>query len=102
MLIAPPTPAGTIAAFARISPSQAFSVDTTGSGVPEGHVVSQPRKPLLGAAVMFSEYATAVVGMPQELEGTGKEREVFPASDGGPESPDRTSDPTQAVARSTR
>jgi hypothetical protein len=42
-LIAPPVPAGTIAALARISPSHAFSVDTTGSSVPDGHVVSQPR-----------------------------------------------------------
>jgi hypothetical protein len=36
---------------------------------------------------MLSEYATAVDGIPQALEGTGKDRALFPASDGGPKAP---------------
>ena len=65
MLMAPPVPAGTTAALAVISPSQAFSVETTGCGWPVGHTVIQPRYLPMGTAVMFREYATAVAGMPQ-------------------------------------
>ena len=87
MLIALDAPAGTMAALARISPSHAFSVETTGCAVPEGHVVSQPRYPLLGTAVMFSEYATAVDGVPQGLDAMGNDRVLCAVSEGGPNAP---------------
>ena len=70
--------------MAVIRPSHAFSVETTGCGVPAGHVVSQPRYLLVGRAVMLTEYAVAVEGMPQALAGMGNERMPLVGREGGP------------------
>jgi hypothetical protein len=53
-LIAPPVPAGTIAAFAVIVPVSAFSVDTNGCVCPAGQTLKYPSGPC-GIAVKFSE-----------------------------------------------
>jgi hypothetical protein len=71
--IAPPVPAGTIAAFAVTVPVRAFSVETRGCACPTGHTLRYPSEPW-GIAVKFSEYACALGGMPQELDSTGNER----------------------------
>ena len=84
ILMALDGPAGTNAALARISPSTAFSVDTTGCAVPEGQVLSQPKAPAVGTAVMFNEYAAAVVGMPHGLDGSGNDRVPLAGNAGGP------------------
>ena len=47
----------------------------------------RPRYPLSGTAVMFSEYAAAVDGIPQELDAMGNDRVLFAASEGGPKGP---------------
>jgi hypothetical protein len=36
---------------------------------------------------MFSEYAAAVDGIPQELDAMGNDRVLFAASEGGPKGP---------------
>ena len=73
MLIPPPIPAGTIAAFATTVPLQSFSVDTIGSGCPAGQTVTHPNA-AGGSAVMFSEYACAATGTLHVLCGNGIDR----------------------------
>ena len=80
-------PAGTNAAFAVINPSQAFNVETTGCAVPAGHVLNHPKYLVVGTAVIFTEYAEAVVGIPHELGGNGNVRVAPAPSDGGPNAP---------------
>ena len=99
MLMALLDPVGTNAALARIRPSQAFSVETTGCAVPDGQVLSHPRYFVNGTAVMFSEYAAAVVGMPQGLDGMGKDRVPLPGREGGPYAPVK---PANARVSATR
>jgi hypothetical protein len=53
-VIAPPDPAGTIAAFATTVPVGSFNVDTFGIDCPVGHVVRFPSGPG-GTTVKFSE-----------------------------------------------
>jgi hypothetical protein len=52
--IAPPLPAGTMAALATILPSNEFKVDTFGCVEPAGHAVRYWSGPC-GTTVMFSE-----------------------------------------------
>ena len=80
-------PAGTNAAFAVISPFHAFNVDTTGCAVPAGHVLSHPKYVPVGTAVMFTEYAAAVAGIPHGPDGSGNERVLLAVIDGGPYAP---------------
>src|SRR5580704_1933631 len=89
-LIAPFVPAGTIAAFATIVPSESFNVETFGIGWPVGQVVRFPSgAPVTtGTTVKFNEYAGAVDGMPQELAGMLKVREDWAAIAGGPYAPE--------------
>jgi hypothetical protein len=84
--IAPFTPAGTIAALEVTAPVGAFSVETIGWGDPAGHVVRYPTG-ALGTTVMFKAYASALAGIPQLLEATGKVRGTPPARDGAPKVP---------------
>src|SRR5580698_4065620 len=79
----PLAPAGTMAAFAVTAPVEEFSVETTGCACPEGHAVKKPSDSC-GTAVMLSEYAWAVDGIPQALDCTGKLRPTPPVSDGPP------------------
>ena len=77
-----------MAAFATTVPVESFNVETFGLDCPAGHVVRFPSGPG-GTTVKFSEYASAVAGIPQELDGTGNVR-VCPASiDGGPNTPEK-------------
>src|SRR5579864_8697041 len=85
-LIAPPAPAGTMAAFDLILPSIEFSVATSGCGCPVGHSVRNPSEPE-GTTATFSEYATAVEGMPQALLEMAKSREVCRGRPGPPKGP---------------
>jgi hypothetical protein len=71
--MAPFTPAGTTAAFATICPPNAFNVETFGRAEPAGQAVKNWSGPG-GTTVMFSEYARAVDGIPQELNGIGTSR----------------------------
>jgi hypothetical protein len=82
--IAPPAPAGTIAAFDTTRPSNEFSVDTVGCASPAGHTDRYASGPG-GTTVMFSEYAFAVAGIPHPPLGT----EIVRAPDnaGGPNMP---------------
>src|SRR6185312_2823686 len=50
--IAPFVPAGTIAAFAVVTPVGAFNVETGGCACPAGHAATKPRAPC-GTAVKF-------------------------------------------------
>src|SRR5687768_1921662 len=85
-VIAPPTPAGTIAAFATTVPVGAFSVEDPGCGSPAGHTLRKPSG-ADGTTVMLSAYACAPAGIPQPLATTGKFRCVFAGSDGPPKVP---------------
>lgn len=79
---APPfAPAGTMAAAALTRPSE-FSVEVGGRLCPQGKSVRNPSL-TLGTTVTFTEYAFAVEGMPQALEGMLKPR-VVPAVRNGP------------------
>ena len=80
--IAPPAPAGTIAAFAVTSPVGAFSVEDPGCPCPAGHALMKPRGPD-GTVVIFSANAWAVAGIPQTPV-IGKLRVVLAASEGPP------------------
>jgi hypothetical protein len=53
-VIAPPFPAGTMAALATIFPSKEFNVETLGIGCPVGQTVRYCSGPL-GTTVMLSE-----------------------------------------------
>src|SRR4051812_5473170 len=86
MLMAPPVPAGTIAAFDLMRPSRELSVDATGWGWPVGQSVRKPSGPP-GTTATFSEYACALAGTPQALLGTMKSRVAPPPSDGPPKGP---------------
>src|SRR5579884_526448 len=79
-------PAGTIAAFAMMLPSFEFSVDTFGYGSPVGHV-DRYGSAACGTAVIFKEYAEAVLGMLQALDWIGKSRVLPDVNDGGPKAP---------------
>jgi hypothetical protein len=57
---------GTMAMLEAITPSSAFSVDTTGCASFSGHNVRYP-KPNVGTTVAFSTKASALDGIPQEL-----------------------------------
>lgn len=57
----PELPAGTMAAFATILPSEAFSVETPGCGAPAPHSVKKPNG-AGGTTVAFKEYACAAEG----------------------------------------
>src|SRR5476651_1399242 len=84
--LTPAGPAGTMAALAVTTPGGALSVETSGCGEPAGHVVRKPRTPE-GTAVMFTEYAWAVAGIPQGLESTGKFRATPGPRVGPPKGP---------------
>src|SRR5271156_3023551 len=80
-------PAGTIAAFALVRPSGEFKVDTAGCPSPSGQIVRCPSGPG-GTTVTFSEYATAVLGIPEHgPEGMAKLRVWLAASSGPPKGP---------------
>src|SRR5438067_3551982 len=81
-LIAPFAPAGIMAAFDLVRPSE-FSVAASGCGSPAGHNVRYPRRPE-GTTATFSEYAVAVDGMPHTLLETTKSREVCAGRIGPP------------------
>jgi hypothetical protein len=85
-LIAPLSPAGTVAAFDFTLPSMEFNVATSGCVWPVGHSVRNPKGPE-GTTATFSEYATAVDGMPQALLGIAKSRAVCLGSPGPPKGP---------------
>src|SRR5436305_515149 len=85
-VIAPPVPAGTIAALDFTRPSTEFRVDATGCGLPVGHRVRKPSGPV-GTAATFREYAWAFAGMPQTLLGTVKLRVPPPLICGPPKGP---------------
>src|SRR5690348_17245953 len=85
-LMDPFVPAGTIAAFATMSPASELRVDTSGLACPVGHTVRYPSGPL-GTTVTFNAYAFAPDGMPHELPGTGKSRVDPAAIIGGPNAP---------------
>src|ERR1022692_5092908 len=83
---APCPPAGTIAAVALIRPSRQFSVETNGWDWPAGQTerkLSPPR----GTTVRLSEYAKALAGMPQELDGMLKSRLTAAPRIGPPKGP---------------
>src|SRR5438552_1387774 len=82
----PPAPAGTMAAFATTLPSNALSVETDGWVCPAGHVVRKASGPA-GTTVMFSEYAWAAAGIPQDALGMAKDPVCPPAIDGPPNGP---------------
>jgi len=83
-LIAPPVPAGTIAALATTGlPGETFSVETPGHASPVGQALRYP-SPACGTAVKFSEYACALEGMLHVLVRIGKARLCIPTSDGPP------------------
>ncbi len=84
--ISPPLPAGTMAALAVTTPVEELSVETTGCACPVGHTVRNPRPPC-GTAVMLSEYAWAVDGMPHELDCRGNARPTPPVREGPPSGP---------------
>src|SRR4051812_43284098 len=89
--IPPAVPAGTIAALATVAPPVAqLSVETFGSAAPAGHALMNPNglAPVF-VAVMFSEYAPAVAGMPVHTGcvGTGIVRLTSVPSEGGPKAP---------------
>src|SRR5580692_3658462 len=86
--IAPLVPATTMAALAITPPETgSFRVDTLGYGAPAGHTDRNESGPG-GTAVMFSEYAPALLGMLHVGEvGIGTERLVNAASEGGPKAP---------------
>src|SRR5581483_9929234 len=85
-VIAPPAPAGTIAALASTLPSVEFSVETFGYGCPAGHTERKGSVPK-GTAVKLSEYATAEPGMLQPLDSRGMLRFAEPGSGGPPNWP---------------
>src|SRR5579864_5823122 len=85
-LIAPLSPAGTMAAFDLILPSMELSVATSGCGWPVGHSVRNPSEPE-GTTATFSEYAIALDGIPQALAGMAKSREVCRGRPGPPKAP---------------
>src|SRR5450432_3829992 len=86
ILTAPPVPAGTIAALDLRRPSNELSRDTSGRGCPLGQMAKYPRRPD-GTTVTFNEYARAVTGTPQLLEGMTKSRLLPPAIAGPPKGP---------------
>src|ERR1700690_1853949 len=81
--IPPPAPAGPIAAFPTTEPSNEFRVETYGFAEPVGQVVRYASAPS-GTTVTFSEYASAVAGIPQALAGIGNVREVDAPISGPP------------------
>src|SRR5437763_720363 len=83
-LIAPPEPAGRIAASAAILPSVAFRVETSGIACPVGNSVRYPNPAGGGTAVTLSEYAFAVAGRLQD-DRIGNVR-LWPADTIGPAS----------------
>ena len=85
-LIAPLAPAGTIAAFATTCPLIELSVETVGKDSPVGQAVKYPSV-VCGSTVMFSEYACALEGILQPLDGIGNSRVEPLAKDGGPNAP---------------
>src|ERR1041384_3570312 len=85
-VMAPPVPAGTLAALALIRPSMEFRVDTGGCGCPEGQTERNPSGPS-GTTVRFSEYASALAGMLQALAGILKSRGVAAGRFGPPKAP---------------
>src|SRR5580704_11044533 len=85
-LIAPAVPAGTKAALATGIPSCEPSVAASGKGDPAGQAVRNPSGPG-GNTPILSEYACAVPGTSQLLDGIGKLRVAPPTSDGGPNAP---------------
>src|ERR1700690_531174 len=86
MLIAPPVPAGTMAAFATTLPSNEFNVETSGRAEPAGHAERNDSAPS-GTAVTFIEYASAVAGMLHPLAGIWKERVDAAPISGPPNGP---------------
>ena len=72
-----------MAAFATTVPRESFNVDTLGIAWPVGQVVKFPSA-AGGITVKLKEYAWAVVGIPQELEGTGNVRVCWAVIEGGP------------------
>ena len=84
--MAPAVPAGTIAAFATNPPPYAFKVETNGRGCPSAQAERYCSGPV-GQAVMFSDYACADVGIPQEPDGSGKLRVSNAFMAGGPNAP---------------
>src|SRR5690348_4526560 len=76
-----------MAAFAITEPSCEFSVDTSGCACPAGHTLRKFSGPPRGTTVKLSEYAAALAGTPQELDGTGIVRDVFAARNGPPKDP---------------
>src|SRR5437764_499757 len=84
--IAPPVPAGTIAAFAVIAPSSELRVDTTGCDWPAGQTERKPSVPI-GTTVKLSEYAWAFAGILHALPVILKSRGVDPVRFGPPYDP---------------
>src|SRR6478609_2086108 len=84
--MAPPAPAGTMAAFAFTRPSREFSVEASGSDWPLGYASIQPRVPK-GTTVTLMENAAALAGMPHPLFETTKSRAVLAGSAGPPNAP---------------
>jgi hypothetical protein len=80
-LIAPPAPAGTIAALERTRPSIELTVAATGCVCPVGQSVRNP-KGTVGITATLSEYAAAVEGMLHDPDGIVKVRNVPPAIEG--------------------
>ena len=85
-VIAPSTPAGTMAAFANVVPFGEFRVDTFGKACPAGQTDKNDNGPF-GTTVIFSEYARALEGMPQLLFAIGKSRCTDATRLGGPKLP---------------
>src|SRR5260370_3479701 len=85
-LMAPPEPADAIAALALMRPSRELMADTAGCACPVGQTVRYPSE-VWGTTVTFSAYAWALEGMPQELLGITKLRDVPAARYGPPNGP---------------
>ena len=86
MLMLPAVPANTMAALDLMRPSSELRVETKGCVCPVGHMVMKPSGPL-GTTATFTEYACAVAGTPQALDGMLKSRLELPAIAGPPNGP---------------
>ena len=95
--MAPPSPAGTIAAFETVEPVYEFIVDTFGGAIPLGQAMKTPSCGARGKAVKFNEYAPAPAGIPQVLAGIGKERCEVALIDGGPNGPANSATRVSAI-----
>src|SRR6478736_5927488 len=86
-LMAPPAPAGIMAALDLTRPSIEFTVDASGCGWPASQTVRKPSWPAVGTTATLNEYACAVDGTPQGLLRTGKVRVPAPGIWGPPKGP---------------